>query len=129
MTKGERIKELRKALGLTMEKFGERLGIKKNSVSQIENGKNNVTEQMLKAICREFHVSEQWLREGTGDMFMQPDDETAVLISNLIDNADDDFYMLCLDVIRTYQQLQPESQIVFRNFCQQLVHNIRNRKN
>ena len=125
----DRIKELRKTLGLTMEKFGNALGVGKSAINKLEKGENNVTEQMLKAICREFHVSEQWLREGTGDMFMQPDDETAVLISSLLDNADDDFYMLCLDVIRTYQQLQPESQIVFRNFCQQLVHNIRNRKN
>ncbi len=52
----ERIRSLRKALGLTMEKFGDRLGVKKNSVSQWESGTNNVTEQMFKSICREFSV-------------------------------------------------------------------------
>ena len=38
MTQGERIREARKTLGLTLEKFGEKIGMKKNSVSQIENG-------------------------------------------------------------------------------------------
>jgi transcriptional regulator with XRE-family HTH domain len=124
----ERIKELRMTLKLTQEIFGKHLGVKKNAVSQLESGKNNVTEQMLKAICREFHVSEQWLRDGIGDMFVQPDDETAVLVSNLLENTDDEFYTLVLDIVRTYQQLQPESQIVFRNFCQQLVKNIQPRQ-
>lgn len=66
MTQGERIREVRKALNLTLEKFGERIGMKKNSVSQIENGKNTVTEQTIKSICREFDVNEIWLRTGDG---------------------------------------------------------------
>ena len=57
----KRIKELRKALGLTLEKFGERIGVSKVSVSRIENGINNVTNQMFKSICREFNVNEEWL--------------------------------------------------------------------
>ena len=124
----ERIKELRKTLGLTMEKFGKSLGVGKSAINKIEKGENNVTEQMLKAICREFHVSEQGLRDGIGDMFVQPVDETAVLVSNLLENTDDEFYTLVLDIIRTYQQLQPDSQIVFRNFCQQLAKNIQIRQ-
>lgn len=56
MTQGERIREVRKTLGLTLEKFGEKIGMKKNSVSQIESGKNSVTEQVVKSICREFNV-------------------------------------------------------------------------
>ena len=63
----ERIKELRKKLGLTLEKFGERLGVKKAAVSKWENG-DNITDQMFKSICREFNVNEEWLRNGTGEM-------------------------------------------------------------
>ena len=111
-----------------MEKFGDRLGVKKNSVSQWESGTNNVTEQMFKSICREFSVSEEWLRDGTGDMFLLPDDETAALVSDLLEEADDEFYGMVLDVVRTYQQLQPESQEVLRNFCKQLAENVKNRK-
>lgn len=64
-----RIKELRKKLGLTLEKFGERLGVKKAAVSKWENG-DNITDQMFKSICREFNVNEEWLRSGKGEMFM-----------------------------------------------------------
>ncbi len=64
-----RIKELRKKLGLTLEKFGERLGVKKAAVSKWENG-DNITDQMFKSICREFNVSEEWLRTGGGEMFV-----------------------------------------------------------
>lgn len=65
----ERIKELRKELGLTLEKFGERVGVTKVTISRIENGVNSVTDQMFKSICREFDVNEEWLRDGTGEMF------------------------------------------------------------
>lgn len=75
MTQGERIREVRKALGLTLEKFGEKIGMKKNSVSQIENGKNSVTEQVIKSICREFNVDYIWLTTGEGEMFVETDDD------------------------------------------------------
>lgn len=65
----ERIKRLRKELGLTLEKFGERLGVSKVAISLIENGKNALTDQMLKSICREFNVREEWLRNGEEPMF------------------------------------------------------------
>lgn len=70
----ERIRELRKALGLTMEKFGERLGVGKTAISSIENGINNVTDQMAKSICREFSVDPYWLETGEGEMFIKTDD-------------------------------------------------------
>ncbi|MBS5879211.1 MAG: helix-turn-helix transcriptional regulator [Clostridium sp.] len=66
----ERIKELRKALGLTQQKFGERIGIKQNSVAQIEIGRNT-SDQTILAICREYNVNETWLRTGEGEMFVQ----------------------------------------------------------
>lgn len=71
MTQGERIKYLRKEmLQLTLDQFGQRVGLKKSALSLIENGKNTTTDQTLKSICREFNVSESWLRDGTGEMFI-----------------------------------------------------------
>lgn len=70
MTQGERVREIRKAKGLTLEKFGDKIGLKKNSVSQIENGKNELTEANAKAICREYNVSEKWLKNEAGEMFL-----------------------------------------------------------
>lgn len=124
----ERIRKLRKALNLTMEKFGERLGVKRNTVSQWETGTNSVTDQMFKSICREYNVNESWLRDDIGEMFRIPEDETAALVSDLLEDADDEFYKMVLDVVRTYQQLQPDSRKVLENFCRQLAENIKTRK-
>lgn len=65
----ERVKQLRKALGLSGEKFGARLGVTRTAVSLIESGKNNLSEANILSICREFNVNEDWLRTGSGDMF------------------------------------------------------------
>lgn len=65
----ERVKQLRKALGLSGEKFGARLGVTRTAVSLIESGKNNLSEANILSICREFNVNEEWLRTGSGDMF------------------------------------------------------------
>lgn len=75
----ERIKELRNELGLSAEKFGSRLGVTRSAISRIENGIVNVTEQMQKSICREFNVNEEWLRHGTGEMFIEMDKEDLLM--------------------------------------------------
>ena len=75
MTQNERVKEVRKTLGLTLEKFGDRLGIKKAAVSKIEKGENSLTDANIKAICREFSVNYMWLTTGEGEMFVETDDD------------------------------------------------------
>ena len=70
-TTNTRIRKLRKALDLTQREFGERIGIKANTVTMIEKGRGT-SEQTIQAICREFHVSEAWLRTGEGEMFLPP---------------------------------------------------------
>ena len=75
----DRIKELRNELGLSAEKFGARVGVTRSAISRIENGIVNVTEQMQKSICREFNVNEEWLRNGTGDMFIEMDAEDQLM--------------------------------------------------
>ena len=69
MNTGERIKKLRKTLDLTQQKFGERLGIKGNTVAQYELGRSNPVDSVFSLICREFNVNEEWLRNGKGEMF------------------------------------------------------------
>lgn len=85
-----RIKEVRKAVGLTLGKFGERIGMKSNSLSQVENGINAVSSQLRTAVCREFHVREEWLRTGEGEMFEErtPDQAIIDFAADLV-NVDD----------------------------------------
>lgn len=89
----ERIKELRKSLNLTLEKFGERLGVSRSAMSNIENGNRNVTEQMLKSICREFNVSEVWLRTGEGEMYVPQtrNQEIQAFINDVMADEDEAF--------------------------------------
>lgn len=75
MTQGERIKDVRNSLGLTLEKFGEKLGVTKTAISRIEKGERSLTEQMTKSICREFSVDYMWLTTGDGEMFVESDDD------------------------------------------------------
>ena len=89
MTQGERIREVRKALGLTLEKFGDKLGVTKQTVSRIENGINNLTDQMTKSICREFHVDYIWLTSGEGEMFVESDDDFYARIDQLMAGEND----------------------------------------
>ena len=70
MEQGHRVRNLRKELGLTLEKFGKSLGVGKTAISKIENGENSLTDQMIISICREFNVNEEWLRTGEGEMFV-----------------------------------------------------------
>jgi transcriptional regulator with XRE-family HTH domain len=68
----KRLKEVRKALGLNQEDFSKQIGIAQNSYSLIETGKINLTERNIKVICLIHNVSEEWLRNGTGEMFNKP---------------------------------------------------------
>ena len=76
LTIHERIKQVRKKYSLTMDDFGKRIGIGKSSVSTIESGKNNPSDQTVHFICREFNVNENWLRTGEGEMLV-PFDRTS----------------------------------------------------
>ena len=68
MTIGERVRNIRKSQDLTLEAFGSRLGVGKTAISKIEKGENNLTDQMKKAICREFNVNYDWLVSEEGEM-------------------------------------------------------------
>ncbi len=69
MIQGERVREIRKELGLTLERFAEKLGVGKTAISKLENGERSLTDQMAKAICREYNVSYDYLINGDGEMF------------------------------------------------------------
>ncbi len=92
MTIGERLKWIRKDyFDMTLEEFGDKLGVKKNTLSTIENNKGNVTDQMRRSVCREFNVNEDWLLNGTGEPFVAKsrNDEITDFVKGLsTDNED-----------------------------------------
>lgn len=67
----ERVRELRKSLKLSQTDFAEELGVTRSVISNIELGIVEIKEYVLRLICSKFNVSEEWLRNGTGEMFVQ----------------------------------------------------------
>lgn len=90
MTIGERVKTLRKELHLTQVKFGERIGIKGNTIANYEINKSALSAQTIKSICREYSVSREWLVEGKGDMFVQLEDsDVLTTIERILKNENE----------------------------------------
>lgn len=112
MTQGERVREIRKELGLTLEKFGEKLGVKKNAISQLENGRNALTDQMVKAICREYNVNYDYLMSGEGEMF---DDLPQTVLDELCAQYDLD------DLDRTLVEMYLEMPEQVRDYLKQEI--------
>lgn len=103
----ERLKILRNDLGLSLDKFGSFLGVKRSGLSLIENGKNNLTDQMVISICNTNwngkRVNPEWLRHGKEPMYIEPDtfslDE--LLSQRMVDRLE-------VDIIRLYFGLEPD---------------------
>ena len=70
MPLNERLKKLRKALDLTQQEFADRIGVKRNTIATYEIGRNTPLDAVIASICREFNVSETWLRTGEGEMVL-----------------------------------------------------------
>ena len=122
MTQGERVKEIRKGLNLTLEKFGERVGVTKQTVSRIENGVNNLTDQMALAICRTFSVNEHWLRTGEGEPYIKgSDDELAELVGRLYKDKGSMRYKMSLELCRSMEKMTDEQLMAFAEFVKRLA--------
>ena len=81
----ERMKELRKALKMTQQELADTLHIKRTNIGNYESGVSSPTDSVIALICREFNVSEDWLRNGEGEMFVSLtlDEEIASFIGDM----------------------------------------------
>jgi len=114
----ERIKKLRKVLDLTQQEFGDRIGIKRNTLANYEIGRNEPIDAVIALICREFNVNEKWLRNGTGEMF-NPTPETS------IDKLVDKFHLGELErqIILEFIWLDEKDRKGVIEYVQRLVQN------
>ena len=119
----ERVKELRSALGLSAEKFGARVGVTRSAISRIENSTVNVTSQMAVSICREFNVNEEWLRNGTGEMFndLSQDEELAYIVGQALPQADDFVKDTFIALGRLSQEFTADDWKVVKRFVDALA--------
>ena len=105
----QRLKGLRKQLGLTQEEFADRLGVKRSAISNYEIGRNEPIDAVISLICREFNVSEQWLRTGEGEMFNQPQsrkDEIQRIVERMMEGRKAEFKYRLISVLNRLDEDQ-----------------------
>ena len=112
-SQAERVKCLRAILELSQEAFGNKLGVTKTAISRIEKAERSLTDQMAKAICREFNVNWAWLTEGIGDMFSD-------LPETLLDEVAEEYDLDDTDklLVKRYMQLSHEKRAVIKEYLE-----------
>jgi len=122
-----RLHHLRKTLKLSQEDFGKRLGVTGASISRLEKGERNITEQMILSVCREFNVNEKWLRHNEGEMFLPFEDEVAEMVSQLLE-VSNPFYDLILDMMVSFNELDDKGKQAICNYTTLLAERMAKRK-
>ena len=89
----ERIKELRKSLGITQQEFADKLGLKRNTIATYEIGKAVPSDRVVSDLCNKYKVNEEWLRTGEGEMFvaLNRTQQIAQLTADLFKGEKDSF--------------------------------------
>lgn len=116
----DRLKELRKALNLTQQKFADKLGVKQNTIAQYEMGRNDPSDAVIISICREFGVSESWLRNGEGEMFIPTtlDEEIASFIGSIQADIEPTFQKRFISALA---KLSPDDWKVIERFIKNMI--------
>ena len=120
----DRIKQIRKHHKLTQVEFGERIGVKGNTVTGYETGLRNPTDAVILSICREFGVNKDWLLTGKGDMYDVPEDEVAAVVSDLLEECNP-FYDIIISIMKSYKKLDDKSQAALNSLIQELMENMK----
>ena len=83
-----RFKKIRKELGLTQEKIGERLGVSRDVIANVELNRVNISELFINHFCEEFDVNKDWLLTGKGNKYNIDEKYTEALTEEDIIIAD-----------------------------------------
>jgi len=119
-TINDRIKKIRINNNLTMDKFGDKIGITKSSVSLIESGKNNPSEQTIMLICKEFGVDHHWLKTGEGSMFSSNGDDEVIAKFDAIMTGEKDTHKI---ILKTLLDMDEETLQSLDKFIEKYIEN------
>lgn len=114
-----RLKDIRKALRLTQKEFAARLGITDSGISRLEKGQNQLTDQLIRAICREYKVNYEYLKNGIGEMFVEV---PQTVVDELCEQYDlDDFDRIML---QEYLKMDEASRNVLKTYIRKICGQI-----
>lgn len=131
---GERLKLLRKEIGMKQGEFAKEISTTQGHISDIENGRKNLSDRTAQLICLKSWngklVNEDWLVRGEGEMFLQLEetDELASIVSDLLEDPDNELFIIIQEVIHTYRELKPDSKELFKDICRSFIGNIKKRE-
>lgn len=112
----DRIKLLRQSLKMTQQEFADKLHIKRGAIANYEVGRNIPADSVIALICKEFDVSESWLRSGDGAMFIarSPDEEIAAYVAKTL-KGNNDFKKAFLSLVLS--RSDEDLAAIERAFC------------
>ena len=115
MSTSERLRQLRKDLGMSQEEFGRRIGVSNTAISKLAKNERNLTELTAKSICREFRVNYFWLTEGKGDMFTGTPE-------SVVDEIAEDYNLDDIDkkIIEKYLELSADQRQVLKEYLKSI---------
>jgi len=111
----ERLKKIRKHLHLTQQEFADKLGIKRNTVATYETGKSNPSDSAIALICKEFNINQEWLRNGTGDMFKATPSDALQQLAYSYQLSETD----CV-VVEKFINMRPESRKALFHYMKEI---------
>jgi transcriptional regulator with XRE-family HTH domain len=111
------LKQFRKALGLSQEEVGRRVGVTGVAISRIESGDRALTDRMALALCKEFNVDYGWLTTGQGEMFVNTDDALGGIVDSIMqgDNA------LAKSIFKGFAQFSEEDWLKLRDLIDKFL--------
>ena len=124
---GDRISALISNLGIKKVQFATSINVDQSYISQLTAGKRTPSDRTIADICREFGVSETWLRTGEGEMYIQMDEEDELTQICMEIGASDD--ELAKAAIRIYWRLSDKEKAVIHKMVDDLVAELMKKKN
>ena len=127
----ERIKEIRRAVGCTQQEFADRLGLKRNTIATYEIGKAVPSDRTISDICREFRVSEVWLRTGEGEMFLRQTEaeQLAEITTRMELDQDDPFISMITSAVKSYYRLTETEKSAISKLVDGMIEDLQAQKN
>lgn len=116
MELSERIKYIREDLGLTRASFGETLGVSGDVINNMERGRVDIKDYMLRLICKTHRVNYFWLTEEKGDPYLGPPD---ILMDDVVERYSLDEFDR--KIIEEYVKLDPDSRSAIKKFIQNVI--------
>lgn len=127
----QRLKEFRKACGITQQGLADRLGLKQNTIASYEIGKLSPSDRTISDICREFRVSEVWLRTGEGEMFLRQTEaeQLAEILVRMELDQDDAFISMITSAVKSYYRLSETEKAAISKLVDGMIEDLQAQKN